>query len=282
MNIKINPIDGSNSTLITPEMAKDWLTGYGHAYRIRKPRLYETMLSDMQHNRWDFNGSAILINEDTKQIIDGVMRLSACIESNVAIRSYIISVNDTSVNIDTGAVRTFTQALKHHGYTNVSGVAGTFTRYYSYVKGDNNINRIIFPVRYSNCEMLDALSEYQDDIKYITNRYYQDLSKVSLTAAPICALAMIFKSIDPKMAIDFMDLLVLPMDKLVTMVNDTDPILLVRKSIDTRQTSGTPYGYQTKSALVVKAWNYWRKGATTRAIYWRMNGKNPEPFPTPI
>ena len=280
--INIQTIKSDSADLITPEIASEWLNDYGHSYSLRKPDSYKSLVEDLKNGRWKFNGSSILIDVNQNLIIDGVMRLMACVESGVAFKSFIISVEGKAINIDTGTPRTLSHALKHRGYPNASALGATFTKYYAYKMNGNKLS-YFFTGRGSSSivELTNAIPNYPK-VAELVGKYHSLLSKAGLPGTLCTALAVIFNEIDSDLAEEFMDTVTLSMLDIRSELKSDDPVRVLRDVINKQARTTTPFNGKMKAALFIKAWNLWRQGKQCDSLKWKVNGRNAEEFPTPI
>jgi hypothetical protein len=67
-----------------------------------------------------------------------------------------------------------------------------------------------------------------------------------------------------------------------TELSDGDPVLALRnKLLSIRAPIRRRYAYDDLTALIVKAWNAYRKGEQIFLLHWRRGGARPERFPIP-
>jgi hypothetical protein len=98
-------------TTITPEEAARWLK-CNHVNRPVRRRHVEFLAREIKDGHWMLNGAAIVISEN-EEILDGQHRLLAIIEAGEPIKTIVIYGIDKAAfkTIDTGAVRTGSDAL---------------------------------------------------------------------------------------------------------------------------------------------------------------------------
>lgn len=98
-------------TTITPEDAARWLR-CNHLNRPVRRRHVEFLAREISDGHWQINGQAIVISEN-EEVLDGQHRLQAIIEAGVPIQTIVIYgiAKAAFKTIDTGAVRTGSDAL---------------------------------------------------------------------------------------------------------------------------------------------------------------------------
>ena len=99
---------------ITPADATNWLACNQNNRPVRR-RHVEFLAREMLEGNWQVNGQAIIIADD-EQVLDGQHRLLAIIESAKSIQSLVVYgiAEEAFKTIDTGAVRTASDALFMH------------------------------------------------------------------------------------------------------------------------------------------------------------------------
>lgn len=112
-------------TMITPEMAEQWLNRNTHNRPIRQSRVDE-YARDMAAGRWQMTGEAIKFDTDGA-LLDGQHRLWGIVEAGEPIRMMIVTglAPESQSVMDTGAKRSAGDALHLGGIANGNIVAAS-------------------------------------------------------------------------------------------------------------------------------------------------------------
>lgn len=255
----------------------------GHNLNNRNPKLQRinNYARDMADNKWRWTGEAIKFAPDGT-LLDGQNRLMAVMKANVTVPFLVIrNVSEHSQEVmDTGAPRSFADALKLRGETGVTQLAAV-TRLVSlweqgipaFRSGATKYGATI-PQLF---EVLDRHPELRESVK--RGASISKHADISTTCATFCYY--ILSEIDDEDA-DFF------FERLADGVNlDKDsPIRALRESLAglKRERGGVQASgryFVPMAALIFKAWNKYRKGDPTQQIRWRTGGARPEEFPEP-
>lgn len=108
----------SESILVSPELAKEWLSRsagnprYGQEGKVNRS-VVTKYASDMKKGRWQLTHQGIAFNEDGA-LVDGHHRLRAVIESGVPVMMYVTyGVSDEASLLDVGYSRTPSQIMAY-------------------------------------------------------------------------------------------------------------------------------------------------------------------------
>ena len=105
----------SNTVLMTPELAKEWLEKYNTNNRNLRLATVRKYAEDMRGGRWQFNGEAIDISA-SGVLKNGQHRLYAVIEAGVPVMMYVnFDVPDEATIYDLQAKRNLADAAKFDG-----------------------------------------------------------------------------------------------------------------------------------------------------------------------
>jgi hypothetical protein len=170
-------------------------------------------------------------------------------------------------NIDNGTPRTFAQTLEYHGYENHTALAGTVIAHYGL--------RGLTP---SSSEMLNLIRT-NEQFEISTTKWHKKLTGIRLPAGKVTAMSVMFHELDSDMADEFMTALTLPIRELTQDYASDDPVLVARRVIAKRDSSNAPFNSKMRCAIVIKAWNHWRRSEVVTNIRWRNVGKKPEAYP---
>ena len=242
--------------------------------RLRRG-LVSKYASLMQQGHWVFTGEPIIIDSEGV-VANGQHRLHAIIAAEVPQNILVVRGVEPKARdaIDTGTPRTPADILTLRGEKHAE-VLASMTRYaIAYQRNPNGLwrsGRKGIPVQDIINEIL-AHPEYRE---YAQRASHLRRSKI-LTAATWAMSMKILAAVDPDDEYTFAE-------KLATgaMLEKNDPILTLRKRLTDMRMSPVPVSYDPRDycALVVRAWNAWRRGdAVARLMVRSKTGE----FPTPI
>jgi len=250
--------------LIEPETAAQWLRANQHNRPVRR-RHVEFLAGEIRDGNWQLNGQAIIVSED-EEILDGQHRLLAIIEAGIAIKTLVIyGINkDAFKTIDTGAVRSGPDALAlwfpdaNRGLTKAVGSAVNYClRMEMGFRGQST--------KVSNTEVLSYVSAHPSLWKCaeILQGYPRDARPLSLGAGT--AAFEMFQRKSEDIAEEFMR-------RFYTgeRLGLKDAEYVLRQMLIKDAQRLTSYPMDIKLRMVVKAWNWCRRGrgdeATRQAI----------------
>lgn len=255
---------------ITPQLACKWLEKMGKN-RASRPIQVQRFVRIMQERKWHLNGETIKFNEHG-ELFDGQHRLKACVESNITFLSYVIfnvsmSAQDT---VDIGLRRSPGDVFTLSGYTNGTNVAAVVRWIWRY-----NNNMMVQYTGYTAPTVHTLLSYFEKHQDVINSmKYWKTHNHLTLPSLFVAIHYLCFQqgSID---ADKFFDQLLSGEN----LTKDNPIFALRRRLLDNRQAKAKLPEYEI-AALIIKAWNAYRKGKPLQVLTWRHFGEKPEPFPT--
>jgi hypothetical protein len=256
---------------LTPQRAHDLLSHNTHNRGVSRQRVSQ-YTADIRAGNWRFNGEAIKIAH-TGQILDGQHRLIAVIDADRSIDTLLITglPPEAQETMDQGRARTLGDVLKLRGERNYLNLAAA-TRLVALYERDGIPFLDAYrpaPTVHECLRTLDRNPDLRASVKLA-----DELSRGALV--PVSAaggLHYLFAIADPADAEDFIRKL-LRGDNL----HATSPVFVLRARLlaDLRDRQLRP---KERLALVVKAWNAYRRGDTITRIGWNPGGAHPEKFP---
>lgn len=255
--------------LITPAQAQVMLKFNEHN-RKKKPGKIARYAATMLRDEWQFNGESIKMNG--KNLLDGQNRLEACIKSDTSfsvlvVRGLPLSVQKT---IDTGCIRTGGDHFQMQGEMYADLLSQTVMKYIGYLHGKAQYNDGVTNV------YLEKTLDDNPEMREIVNHYGKLNQKILPKSVAACC-HYIFSLIDTQDADAFMaeviDGLGLEMET---------PTLKLREKMIRDLTADRKIPIAVKYALVIKAWNFYRKDMPCKSLGFRNLGAKPEPFPKAI
>ncbi len=127
---------------VTPEAANKMLSRNSKMQRKPMRPVIDRYADDMENNRWELNGQAIIIS-DTAEILDGQNRLFACVKAETSFTTVVTSgiAADTFYTLDTGARRTLPQILEMQGEKSCATLAGSLNVLATYLGRSTRVMR---------------------------------------------------------------------------------------------------------------------------------------------
>lgn len=255
----------------------------GHNLNNRNPKLrrVNAYATDMVNGKWRWTGEAIKFAADGR-LLDGQNRLMAVMKADVPVKFLVIrNVSEHSQEVmDTGAPRSFADALKLRDEISVNQLAAVTRLIYLWEQGVNvfRAGSSTYPASIPTLfETLERHPDLRDSVK--RGAGIARHTTLSVTCATFCYY--ILSTIDAEDADYFFD-------RLVDGVNlsKDSPIRALRDALGnlTKERGGVQASgryFVPMAALVFKAWNKYRNGDPTYALRWRSGGAKPEPFPEP-
>jgi len=265
---------------VTPETAAEWLATMAPNRNVSSGNL-AALVQAMKEGRWHTDGAPIRFNK-SGELIDGQHRLTALIAAETPQTFLVIwGVEDAAMTtLDTGRARTRADVLMIHdpslaNVTNVAAVVGMMVRWHKGLR-----NHYIRTAPISNDEVVAFYDEHKEEALEAA-RHGQRLAKAtgagSGMAFGVCY--WVFTHLDAEDAEFFWDRLV---DGAGLEVGN--PIYALREMLAREARSNTRERMRADVvvALIIKAWNAYRRGEDIRLLHFKVGGAHPEKFPEPI
>jgi hypothetical protein len=267
---------------ITPDMALAWLER-GGANRNLNERRVERYKTIMLRGEWQLTGEAIKLDADAC-VRDGQHRLEAICRAGIPIQSVVVRNLPAQAFdvLDNGASRSPADVLGIHGVPQRAAMAAAarglilIERFGRYETGGWSDEAVITgpeTLAYVNAhpELLDAVR-------------LAGLVRIDgfLGGAGLWAVAIALLIRKDR---DAAELFVEALRTGANLTPDSS-VLKLRNMLKTAPMQyaaaySTRRGRETVVALIIKAWNFWRRGEGISALHWRSEGRSAEPFPTP-
>lgn len=259
--------------LVTPEIAEQWLTKNTHNRRQRESGK-EKYARDMESDAWIENGDAIRFAKDGT-LLDGQHRLSAIVESGVAITLLVVRGLDRSAQktMDSGIIRPTADAFEFESIPHSKTAAAITRRILMWQNGVRaNAGGSFQP---SKTELLDA---WRTDpiIRAASEAAVQMKGRKQIPASIIGLTWWLFAQIDSDQCATFWYGLYSGSD-----LSANDPIHVVRERIIRQNAQPGRIPESIYLAWVIKAWNLWRAGKRISPNYRGFDLKAGERFPEP-
>jgi hypothetical protein len=264
-------------TDVTPAMADKWLTTANTHNRNMRSKRVQDYARDMRTGSWVENGDAIRFAEDGT-LLDGQHRLAAILEADVTIRMLVVSglANTAQDTVDDGVRRTLHDVLGLKGETNTTVLASVLRRAYLWQSYPERRPRgFDKSIRPTNAEALDMLRRHPE-LRASVREASAAAQHIPLTKSALGLFHWLALKIDPADCADFMDQL-----KYGDGLRSIDPVFQLRKRAQMMRRQTGRESEHVYFALIAKAWNLYRDGATIEILSYRGGGMSAERFPEP-
>lgn len=260
--------------ILTPKTAAFWLKNFNTHNRNMRDRGTNAFALDIHTGGWDLNGDTIRFDTDGT-LFDGQHRCSAIVASNTPVPIILVTGLDPIAQdtTDGNMRRTFADALKLAGYTDVNNVASVTAAVCRWkagqIRGNTKTNlsiKVLWKVlRDNEPAILNAVK---------TARRTQGGVPIITSMAGLASF--LFHEISPEDHDAFFDKLTTGADLAIN-----DPIYKLRKKLQDDANSKQKLRKVEILAFFIKSWNAYRAGDTMDNLAWRSGGARPEAFPTP-
>lgn len=247
--------------LITPEIAKKYLANNNNNRNV-KENVVKRYAEDMAQGRWLSNTYEMIKISKTSTVLDGQHRLLAVIKSNVSVTFHVASnIEDKVFSVlDTGVARNACDSFLVQGVKNPNQIPSIISTYYGLSQGSATFKRKIL----TNKQLIEKYFEKPDMFQEVTRQSigWASLFMNVLPVSHIGGFHLFFSDINHARSIEFMAQLCSG----VGIKNNTINILrnaLIRDKIAQRKMNTT-----CKFALIIKAWNAFRKNETPKRLEW--------------
>lgn len=260
---------------LTPELAREFLRS-NSLNRNLNMHVVERFAEEMARGNWLENGDAIRRSIDGV-LLDGQHRCAAVAKSGVAIRCILVEglPKSTIITIDAGRPRSFADYLKIQHHENADALAALTRVLYLYEIGKFTTGT---PIKPTFQQLKVVLDNHHDDMVSSLSVAASVRRRIRVSPSVLALGHYVFARIDPADAKDFFERLRDGVD-----LPEGNPILTLRRSIERDMTaqSGRRMDTVLLMAILIKAWNAYRRGDEIRLLAWKRGGAAPERFPVP-
>jgi len=266
----------------TPERASSALESNVRNRKMGTNRQVPALVEVMEDGLWDSNVSKINFNRNS-ELSDGQNRLFAGVKSNTTFRCLVTwGVKSTAQLVtDRRGTRTLSDDLSISGYQNVHNLSAIAKIMYLRQQGRDVkqiINKGASMNKVPDVSVYNFFLEHEDAViesQRLATRTYRSVRDLHINGATLNVLAIEFDSINREDARAFWERL---SDGITT--TEDDPVIMLRKRLSENARSKTSkIPKPVEAALIIKAWNYYIRGETTKCLKFTSGGSNPEPFP---
>lgn len=241
----------------------------------------ESIKRGIEAGQWRLNGETIVFSDDGI-LLDGQNRLTACVESGIAIDTIVVRgvKQAAQLTMDQGVRRTLADYLKMNGIKNSADVStigqGLFV---SDINGLEN-------AAYSNgirsqYTITDMFEFCMDNMEGRIRPILRDTCRIArryngVSKRLVGALLDTFRGIDEDDMSAFVEQLLgnAPRCSAVATLDNT----LIRNAQD----KNGKLNHRTIAAYFIKAWNAYMTGCALTKLTFRAGGARPESFPVPV
>lgn len=263
--------------IITPQEAKRLLETNTHN-RSLKEQAIRRYMNDLKAGRWKVNGEAVKIASDGT-LLDGQNRCEASVRTGIPFRTLVVTGldPDTQSSMDQGVKRTNADALRlEHGWSNATAIAAAARTDHAWREyGAESAFRQGGIYAMSGGQTLEWVEAHPGIVEAAetASRLYGRCGGL-LPAAHLAVLTLRFREIDEEDADAFLEAFATGAG-----LNADSPILTLRRTLSDMK--GKRTDPRVKAAIVIKAWNKWRKGEPCQRLGWQPGGSRHEAFPIP-
>lgn len=276
---------------ITPELAEQLLICNVRNRKLRWSEVYRYATS-MCNKRWKKTGETVIIT-DRGDVEDAGHRLFACYFSNCSFETYVVSDvphdDQLFAYIDNGASRSGEDTLTAAGVNGLSASLSAIIKSYAirYDEGALVFNGRPSMVKIDNVDILDYARQNPDlmEMAHLCRDLYPgQIHRLDHRNLTVFLAWKIKQAYGAQTLEDFMTLLATPADELLA-AQPGHPVAALLNRLDQHQTAKIVAPNSAKAkfrlndvqilGLAMRAFNFWRTGASVRRIDPRMD----DPFP---
>jgi len=266
-------------TDITPEWAQAALEG-DPINRAVSQRWVQQLAARMSGGEWDSTlGDPFRIDKDG-HLVDGQHRCWAVIESGVTIRALVVRnlSPDSLMLLDGGRKRSLGDYLHIKHEANSDQLSATLRYLHFYLRPDGPgelVNQDWHLFAPTVPQALALLNEHPG-LRNAVVVGRRIASVLGGGAGRWGAAYYVLQGIDSQDAADFTD-------QLQTGANlaSGSPVYQLRKRVMEDRGKNRKMAVREYTALIFKAWNLYRDGASVEQLQWRAGGAHPEHYPVP-
>jgi hypothetical protein len=258
--------------VLHPKTAAYWLANLNiHNRNLRKTSVSGYAI-DIHTGGWDFNGDTIRFDTDGA-MFDGQHRCSAIVAEGIPVPVILVTGLDPVAQdtTDTGMRRTFADALKLAGETDVNNLASITMAALLWKSGQIRSLRTGTSVR-----MLQKVLRDHPELREAVLVARRVRKHTGVQNSVLGLASWLFSRIDTNDHDDFFNKLVSGAD-----LGENSPIRRLRERLLTDMNAKRRMSKAEVLALLIKAWNHYRDGNEVRQLRWIVGGAKPEAMPTP-
>ena len=265
----------------TRERAKLALEGNTHNRKIRDSQ-QENIKLGLKNGLWDDNVSKINF-ESNGTLSEGQHRLEGVVETGIPIRCLVTFgvTREAQLVTDRRGNRNLSDDLTIDGFKNSKNLAAISRVLYARNNGIT-VKELIHgdskTYKYPDALVMGWFKDNKDyciSTERLAARMKDLVRDCKITGHVMSVLTVEFDSIDSQDALSFWKRL-----SCGIATQENDPVVWLRKRLtDNARSNTSRIPKIVEAALIIKAWNFYIKGETTKQLKYTSGGANPEPFP---
>lgn len=252
---------GTKTILVTPELAEKWLR-LNKKNRSLSKGLLTDLTGRMNRGEWLLNGQPVIFSNEG-YLLDGQHRLNAVIKHGSPVLfdvKFGITPNAFET-IDEGKKRTGGDVLSITNVKDATNVSATILKVIFLEKG----HKFKYGVhnRPSNSQVLDYYNNHTEINEFVKmgRDWYKHSGRI-LSTSKFAAYAYVMSKISHEQAIEFMNMIAYGSGH-----DKHHPVFNLRLRLIQSKTDRTKKLIESyERALIIKAWNFFRKGAKIKIL----------------
>jgi hypothetical protein len=253
---------------VTPETAAEWLK-LNVNNRPMRPHRVNVLAHEMVRGQWKFTGDSIKFSEDG-HLIDGQHRLAACVKANMPLQIVVVcGLPNESFNVlDRNLGRTAGDVLSHHGiksYKNVAAAARLVIGYEAGVIQNSHEMTILTTPGL----ILEEVQKHLNDYMFAINMANRGQTSAFNNSALGAFVVLCVRRFGAPMVDEFIEPCLTG-----AMLSLGDPRIALRNQV---AGPARPRNNVDSLALMIRAWNAWRRNETRKLI---KGWSRSDPFPS--
>lgn len=257
---------------MTPELAAELLDRNRTNRGLSDGRV-RLFAESILRREWELNGESVKITIHP-DLIDGQHRLAAIVRAGIRVPVLLVwnlpfEVQET---VDFTRARSLKDALRMRQIQNATNVAAAINALHAYRSGH-------FAFGGGRLSVKMGIRIWEEEPSIEESVKVGDRVKAGGLHVPgsiLSAMHYVLSELDADDAEFFFERL-----RTGTHLDENSPIYKLRKRYEAEATAKRRMPKQEVCALLIKAWNLFRRGETVQLLIYRPGGRHPEPFPQP-
>lgn len=258
--------------VLYPKTAAYWLENLNIHNRDKRPKGVSGYAIDMHTDGWDFNGDTFRFDTDGA-MFDGQHRCEAIAIEGKPVPIILVTGIDPVAQdtTDTGMRRTFADALKLAGESDVNNLASVTMAAFLWKSEQIRGLKTGVSIRVLQKVLRDH-PELRDAVK-VARRIHKT---IAVQNSVLGLASWLFSRIDQEDHDDFVNKLISGAD-----LSENNPIRRLREKLLAEVGAKQHRSKTELIALTIKAWNSYRDGDELQQLKFRTGGAKPEAMPIP-
>ena len=262
LKAELQKLSGTHTIKVDPRLANSWLLLNQNNRPLSESHVQE-YVARMKNGEWVLNGQCIIFS-NTGVLLDGQHRLAAVVNSGLTIPFDVrFGINEeTFATIDDGKKRTPADVFSIESIPNYANAAAVVNLVIGMERGATN-DTMHSASRPSNIEMAKWYFDHQEiaDFVLFGIKWY-DASGRLLTPSKFASYAYMMAKVDEAAAMKFMEQLAFGFN-----LTTSSPVFKLRSMLAKAKVDKTKkLSVSYERALIIKAWNFFRKGKTVKIL----------------